>query len=337
MKTPPLDAMKIMEVGRGFRVDVVGFVPMSLLNKVLPAEERDEPAFRGMNSMAVLGRRVFTGVSWSRHLRNKQLVHGHSLLLLDRAAGSLARWFETQGYVALPLASQAFDFVRHHPRGVTPAGQGSRLLRHGAVAAGLGTFGLNTMVLTPQFGPRVHWAGLLTDWVCPEPAPLHEELCLGLHRCGRCAAVCPEDAIPRRAPLHAPLATTRGLDEAACARSSQPFGYDVFQAMAADVAGSDTSERLWEGLYNRTASEIYNEITAVKEGVTAGCSACLEVCPVGADYARLAASPHRQVDLPEVLEKLEAGDCQEVKHYGPPERPRITWAGWMKRRRSKQS
>jgi epoxyqueuosine reductase len=331
-----IDAREAEALSHKSRVDLVGYASIDTLRGLMPPQDWDEEVMRGMSTLIVLGRRMLSGTCWSRHLRNKQLTHGYSLLLLDHAASHLAHWLEDHGAIALPVASLAFDFIRTRPEGVTPGGQGSSLLRHGAVAAGLGTFGLNMMVLTPQFGPRLHFAGILTDWKGPAAQPMQDELCLGLERCGRCAAVCPQDAIPRSAQQGSALAAYRGLDVHACARGSQPFGYQVFQEMAADVASSATDELLWEGIYNRTASEIYNEITAVKEGVITGCSACMEVCPVGEDYAHISQSPHRQRDLPDTLEHTSQHGRVEVAHHGPHEKPRITWAGWLTRRRSKK-
>ncbi|MFM1921089.1 MAG: hypothetical protein RLZZ303_2723, partial [Candidatus Hydrogenedentota bacterium] len=280
--------------------------------------------------------RILTGISWSRHLRNKQLINGASMLLLDTASNKLASYLESFDEVAIPVSALAFDFEYATPSNVAPAGQGSPLLRYGAVAAGLGTFGLNMMVLTPEHGPRLHFAGVLTTCRFPRAKPLDRELCPGIEACGRCAAVCPADAIPRKARISQPLSDYRSIDEEACVKVSQPFGYRVFQEMAAEIASSSTSEKLWEGIYNRTASEMYNEITAVKEGVVSGCSACMEVCPVGANYPQIKNSPHRQRDVPEPVQRVYSDVDVEVKHNGAYERPRITWASWLQRRLSKR-
>jgi len=61
--------------------------------------------------------------------------------------------------------------------------------------AGLGTIGVNNVLLTPQFGPRVRWISVLAG-VDLRPDPMMEnELCI---RCLACVRCCPVDAIVPR-------------------------------------------------------------------------------------------------------------------------------------------
>lgn len=64
--------------------------------------------------------------------------------------------------------------------------------RHAAYFAGLGNFGTSNMLLTPEFGPRVRFATILTAaGIEPDPV-LEEPLCT---RCMRCANACPVNAL----------------------------------------------------------------------------------------------------------------------------------------------
>ncbi len=303
-------------------VDLVGFAAVADLERDLPAELRPSTLIADppMHTLVVFGKRTLLGVGWSRHLPSKQLAGGRALRFLDHAAETLVRRLEDAGHPSLPVSMAALDFERRTPLDVVPAGQGSTLLRHAAVAAGLGTFGLNGMVLTPRFGPRLHFGGVLTT-LALEPgasgAPIAGELCLGLEQCGRCAAVCPQQAIPRRAPLGAPLADVRGLDRAACARSSHPFGFAAFVEHLRTIVATKDGDAMWQRMRGRTSGEMWAEMAMMKEAALTGCSDCLEVCPVGEDYARLQATPHRQQDLPAELERTIAGGYVEVVHLGP--------------------
>lgn len=61
-----------------------------------------------------------------------------------------------------------------------------------AVYAGLGTFGLNNCVLTPEFGPRVRFVSIMTSAEI-EPSPMIEDdLCI---KCRACELLCPVNAI----------------------------------------------------------------------------------------------------------------------------------------------
>jgi len=64
--------------------------------------------------------------------------------------------------------------------------------RHAAYLAGLGTFGLNNMLLTSAYGPRVRFGSVLTTAVI-EPDPIRkDDLCT---RCMECVTACPVRAV----------------------------------------------------------------------------------------------------------------------------------------------
>jgi ferredoxin len=187
------------------------------------------------------------------------------------------------------------------------------LLRQAAVASGLGSIGLNQMLLTPQFGPRVFLAGVVTDLVLTPDQPFADELCPGLEECGRCAAVCPELAIPLEARAGVPLREVRALDHTACIRSSQPWGPErmvehleaIFTAptpeASAAVASSVDTDKLWFNM------------TVMRQGAYTGCARCELVCPVGEDWAALSASPARQQDLPHEPRRTRSGDLVRIE------------------------
>jgi ferredoxin len=69
-----------------------------------------------------------------------------------------------------------------------------------AIKAGLGEYGRNQMVLTPEFGPRVRFSKVFTDMplLAEEPKPLG--LGAYCHGCTVCAAACPPKALPMGVP-----------------------------------------------------------------------------------------------------------------------------------------
>jgi epoxyqueuosine reductase QueG len=158
------------------------------------------------------------------------------------------------------------------------------------VAAGLGTWGLNEMVLTRQFGPRVAFSTLMTDLPLEADPPLAEELCLGLHACGKCAAICPAEAIPKTAPPGAPLNSYRRLDKRACMSWSQPYGPDAFVEHIRRIVKAEGEERK-ATVESPTFHEIWQNMAIVKSGAFTGCIACVAACPVGEDYQRLGIQP----------------------------------------------
>ena len=76
---------------------------------------------------------------------------------MDRIAARLARELEDRGYPSLVTAAQETDWDEKR------ASYGRLSTRHLGIEAGLGTFGLEVNILTPEFGPRVYLTGILTE------------------------------------------------------------------------------------------------------------------------------------------------------------------------------
>ncbi len=64
--------------------------------------------------------------------------------------------------------------------------------RHAAVLAGLGRFGVNNMVLTREFGPRVRYGSIFTTARIPSDPLIEDDLCI---HCNRCVSLCPVSAL----------------------------------------------------------------------------------------------------------------------------------------------
>ena len=109
--------------------------------------------------------------------------------LLDTRAFRIATFLNAKGIPSISLPRDGYGSI-----GVLkekPVAFFSH--RHAAYLAGLGTFGVNNMLLTPQFGPRVRFTSIFTTAeIAPGPV-MEEELCI---QCMRCVDVCPVRAIP---------------------------------------------------------------------------------------------------------------------------------------------
>ena len=114
--------------------------------------------------------------------------------MLEETSLDLVLWLEDQGYPALIIPPTHVDPWTYHGEPDAPLGT-ILSLTHAAVEAGLGTFGLNQQLLTPEFGPRV----ILTAVLSSVPAECgcqdaRKALCIG-PSCGRCLLACPGDVI----------------------------------------------------------------------------------------------------------------------------------------------
>ena len=69
--------------------------------------------------------------------------------------------------------------------------------RHAAVMAGLGEFGYNNIVLTPQYGPRIRFNSVITEAEFEYTPLLSEKVCLR-DKCRKCLDACTANAIQLR-------------------------------------------------------------------------------------------------------------------------------------------
>ena len=96
---------------------------------------------------------------------------------LRRIAKKIGSWLEEKGYNSYPCHDQ--DNIEH---------------KKAAQLAGLGRVGSHTLLITPQYGPRVHLNSVLTDYPLNFDRFLEEELC---DQCDECIAKCPPGALKK--------------------------------------------------------------------------------------------------------------------------------------------
>lgn len=284
---PAIDAGAIRSRAKTLGIDLVGFCSWRELEAEAPDYDKPSQLSTYLTRLVVLAKRYPTGVARSPDAAFRQYANGRVARHLEEAAGGLAYWLEQRDAIACILSAAIPDLRRQPMAYAGPGGQGSLLLRQAAAASGLGTLGLNEMILTPEYGPRVFLAGVLTDAAVDCGQPLEDELCPGLEECGRCAEVCPVAAIPDSAPAGAPLAEVRDLDAEACARACQPFGPDRMVEHVADLFASKSAAEAVEIAESPVTQQIFYNLTVQRQGAYTGCQSCQLACPVGEDYATL--------------------------------------------------
>lgn len=144
-------------------------------------------------------------INWERHLRDSEWVApenrkevlqnylywevNHDMIddLLDMMSLRLSSFLESQGLRSLFVPQH----TKYRPMLREKVFQGRGLFshRHAAVRAGLGEFGLNNIVITPQYGPRVRFNSVITEAeLAPSPL-LEKKVCLG-EKCSLCVKAC---------------------------------------------------------------------------------------------------------------------------------------------------
>lgn len=145
---------------------------------------------------------------WESHLADSELVseeHRKDLLqnyvytqvaydmvndLLERLALRTANDLQSRGYRSMFFPSSygrgAWEFIEKR----IPSRWGLFSQRHAAVNAGLGEFGLNNLVVTPDHGPRIRFNSVITVADLKPTPIIDDKICLGLD-CSLCLDNCP--------------------------------------------------------------------------------------------------------------------------------------------------
>ncbi len=113
-------------------------------------------------------------------------------LRLEQIALSLTLFLEDKGIptIYFPPTYGAHKDIQDR----VPGQFGIFSMRHAAVRAGLGEFGLNNVVVTPQYGPRVRFTALITAAELKVTPLIQEKLCRG-KACMACIKQCSPGAL----------------------------------------------------------------------------------------------------------------------------------------------
>lgn len=121
-------------------------------------------------------------------------------------------------------------------------------LKTSAVRCGVGVQGKSTLLISPDYGPRVKLIAVLTDAVLETDSPYEVDLC---RDCDKCIKVCPTKAI-------------------------EPYRLNITQCLVYSSESPDSSDvpedvrRLEKKLFSRPTPNSFIE-----------CTRCIDVCPIG--------------------------------------------------------
>lgn len=263
-------------------IDYFGVSPADRL-RWAPKGHRPEDLLEGVKSVISIGVKVGVGVAEANRLAHSGLRHaiyvymvfGYSLLnqILNTAALRISRILEAEGYVSMPIpASPPFD-----PLNLT----GVISHRHAAVAAGLGELGWNSLLLTPDSGPRVRLATILTKAELePDPQYSGKPLC-DREACGLvCAKACPLGAIHPEKYVSVRIGEKvyryALIDKWKCRIGSEGLTSKTLARKPFEVPSKAASEAYLEAL---KSEDVWQKMEKVEGDVY--CGLCMMRCPVG--------------------------------------------------------
>ncbi len=107
---------------------------------------------------------------------------------LDQAAERIALELNILGYDAVYTPRDGYRGIK----GLRMNNDSMFSQKLSAYYAGMGTFGMNGLILTEKHGPRMRFVSVLTSADLPCQNPMSDTLCT---ECGLCAEACPSGAI----------------------------------------------------------------------------------------------------------------------------------------------
>ncbi len=190
-------------------VGVADFAPFRAADTLMPRDILER--FTSAVSVAVhLDARIIDSIERAPtpdYAQHYQVVN----LALDRITAELSSWIISRGFSACAIpASEIVDEKEL---------LGS--ISHKAVArlAGIGWQGKSLLIVSPQYGPRIRLATLLTDMPLTSDAPLK-------NRCGtckECAEACPASAIKNVRTTDRYLSREQALHFSRCVQQTAAF------------------------------------------------------------------------------------------------------------------
>lgn len=108
---------------------------------------------------------------------------------MDAIALELCLFLEAHGYAAAPIPTNESQWDEATGRWRSVVSQ-----KHAAQAAGVGTIGRHSLLITPEYGSMV-WLGCVLTEAALEADSLLPDIC---EDCGLCVAACPVNALAER-------------------------------------------------------------------------------------------------------------------------------------------
>lgn len=262
-----MDAESVKQLARDLGADLVGIASAKTLNAFPPDPlwpQTPDRISESCKSVIVIVSRIPVATFRAKSGVAVQYIDMLVLRRMDKIAYRIAEALERQGHPSFVTAAQETDWDYKR------ASYGRLSTRHLGIEAGLGTFGLEVNILTPEFGPRLYLTGILTDLELEPDQIMTEQVCIG-ESCSRCLHSCPTDAVKHF-----------GIDKRLCSKEAQEFGFMTSIPVWEQFIEADAEARK-ELFKSRDIYGFWQGLLRVV-GSFGDCPRCLAVCPVGNDY-----------------------------------------------------
>jgi len=251
------DRQKLLARAKKLGADVAG---VASARKLKEAGAILREPLEGARSVIVLGARQSFGALDSPVIQMAQHDTIFAYRKIDIAAHELVRLLEDAGHAAVAIPTFIPIDMGDEIKGML----GEVDHRRAAVEAGMGVYGLNNLLVTERFGPRLRLATVLTTAAIEPNRRLRKKVCT---ECGECVKACPADA------LDDPGKT----DKRACGHTVFEFGLRGLMRFGYGWIDASEAEKA-ELLKGRPTRELWH---AFMTGMYYTCFRCQAACPIG--------------------------------------------------------
>ncbi|GHU41843.1 hypothetical protein FACS1894190_10410 [Spirochaetia bacterium] len=293
---------EVKKYAAGLGSCLTGIANAGVLNEALVEGFRPEDVLPGCKSLVVMSLHIPDGSleilrrGKSRYSYN---LFGYAYINreLDFLIYRMSCFLESQGYATTPIPARGAAI------GAAKKGYGMISYRHCAVAAGLASFGLSGIALSPEYGSRQRFVAV------PTTAPLRpaerlldqKEVCDG---CLECIGHCPAGAISLNPPHECKMRgktfryarsdydkcihVSRGLSTKAW--KGAPFNPKVDVPFVENPSGDLLYDQLWN---KRDGALRVSEAAEATYGATI-CGRCMAFCTAGHNAMKRRLRPDQQ-------------------------------------------
>jgi epoxyqueuosine reductase QueG len=248
---------EVKEHARALGCELVGVCSLELLKNW---EEEGKRILPNASSVVVVACRHSKAAVDSNNIRVAQFDTHCVYDKLDRILNGLSVFLEDKGFLAVSLPLYLPIKMSKETQGLI----GDVSLRHAAVEAGLGELGLNRLLLTKRFGPRVRLGAVLTTASLKSDRRFEEKIC---NNCGECIKACPAEAIMENG----------NVDVQKCTRVILKYALPGLIRFVPSLVGKSVDE-VWETIREPFLWEIWQATTY---GMIYSCFECMKACPIG--------------------------------------------------------
>jgi epoxyqueuosine reductase len=150
----------------------------------VPKEFRPKAIWPEARSVIVIGLPISLPILETTPSIAYHELYGNVNLILDQTVYQLSNFLNSEKHASIYITRDGYGSIALLVD--KPTAFFSH--RHAAYLAGLGNFGVNNMLLTEEYGPRVRFASVFTDAEIPPDAIKAKKLCTS---CQRCSKSCP--------------------------------------------------------------------------------------------------------------------------------------------------